>query len=189
MTPYRLYHSLRLLFIRSAYDRAAYLKKHHILGGIGDNCRWGPWLLPIYPELIKLHNNVIVHKKALLVPHDILNRFLQYTYPDSEFGHYEKIGCIELMDNVYIAANVTVMSNVRVNRNCIVSAGSVVASDIPENSIASGIPAKPVGNFEMFAALRRMGKNQTVKFKNQHLPKEVADAEWERFESRHNNSY
>ena len=128
---------------------------------------------------------MVVHKKALLVPHDILNRFLKNAYPDSEFGHYEKIGCIELMDNVYIAANVTIMANVRINCNCIVSAGSVVASDIPENSIVSGIPAKVVGNFEMFAALRKMGKNQTVKFKNQHLPKDIVNTEWERFDNRH----
>lgn len=185
MTPYRLYHSLRLLFIRSARNRAEYLKKHHILAGVGDNCRWGPWFLPVYPKLIKLHNNVVVHKKALLVPHDVLNRFLQNIYPESDFGHWEKIGCIELMDNVYIAANVTVMANVKVNRNCIVSAGSVVTSDIPENSIASGIPAKPVGNFEMFAVLRKMGKAQTVTFVNQHLPMEIAELEWEKFEKRH----
>ena len=113
MTPYRLYHSLRLLLIKSAKDRAEYLKKQHILAGVGDNCRWGPWLLPVYPELIKLHNNVVVHKKALLVPHDILNRFLQNTFPESDFGHYEKIGCIELMDNVYILYDVREVSSWR----------------------------------------------------------------------------
>lgn len=186
MTPYRLYHSLRLYFIRTAKKRAEYLRKHNILGGVGENCRWGPWLLPIYPKLIKLHNNVVVHKKALLVPHDTLNRFLQDACPETDFGHYEKIGCIELMDNVYIAANVTVTANVRINRNCIVSVGSVVTSDIPENTVASGIPAKPVGNFEMFAALRKMGKGQMVKFRCQYLSNALSDAEWEKFEKRRN---
>lgn len=184
MTPYRLYHSLRLLLIRKKIKRAEYLKKHNILGAIGDNCMWGPWLLPVYPKLIKLHNNVFVHKTALLVPHDMLNRFLTSVYPDSDFGHEEKIGCIELMDNVYIAAKVTIMANVRINKNSIISAGSVVTSDIPENSIASGIPAKSVGSFEMFAALRKMGRKQSAEFKNQHLPKEMAEAEWERFEKK-----
>ena len=187
MTPYRLYHSFRLLLIRTKDKRAQYLKKHNILGAIGDNCLWGPWLLPVYPKLIKIHNNVLVHKTAKLVPHDLLNRFLTQVYPDSDFGYREKIGCIELMDNVYIAANVTIMSNVRINKNCIVTAGSVVTSDIPENSIASGIPAKPIGNFEMFVALRKMGRKQTVIFRNQHLPKEVADQEWEKFEKKHNS--
>lgn len=185
MTPYRLYHSIRLLLIKSKAKRADYLKKHDVLGAIGDNCMWGPWLLPVYPKLIKLHNNVFVHKTALLVPHDFLNRFLKTVYSDSDFGHIEKIGCIEIMDNVYLAANVTVMANVRINTNCIISAGSVVTSDLPANSLVSGIPAKPVGNFEMFAALRKMGSKQTVKFRNQHIPKEIIESEWNRFEKKH----
>lgn len=181
----RLYHSLRLIMCRTAVKRAAYLKKHAILGGIGENCKWGPWLLPLYPELIKLHDNVVIHKTAHLVPHDMLNSFLAECDPEVDFGHWERLGCIELMDNVYIAMNVTVMPNVRINKNCIISAGSVVATDIPENSLASGVPATPTGRFDMFMALRKMSKGQAVEFKNQELPEELAKAEWERFEHRH----
>lgn len=184
MEAKRLYHSIRLLFCRTYTKRARYLKKHDILGSIGDNCRWGPWLLPLYPKLIKLHNNVEIHKKALLIPHDVLNRFLKKAYPDADFGHYEKIGCIEIMDNVYVSANVQILADVRINSNCIISAGSVVTSDIPENSVVSGVPAKPIGRFDMFAALRRMNKNQRVSFKNQKLPDFLAEKEWKRFEVR-----
>ncbi len=185
MRAQRLYHSVRMLLCRSAAKRAAYLKKHQLLGGIGENCKWGPWLLPLYPELIRLHDNVVVHKTAKLVPHDMLNSFLKRANPDADFGHWEKLGCIEIMDNVYIAMNVVVMPNVRINKNCIISAGSVVTSDVPENSLASGIPAKPTGRFDMFVALRRMGKGQAVKFTNQALEKEIAQAEWKRFDLRH----
>ena len=181
----RLYHSVRLLLCRTARKRAAYLKKHNLLGGIGENCKWGPWLLPLYSEMIRLHDNVVVHKTAKLVPHDMLNSFLSASYPETDFGYRERLGCIELMDNVYVAMNVTIMPNVRINRNCIISAGSVVTSDIPENSVASGIPAKPVGRFDMFVALRKLTKKQAVKFKNQELPPEIAAAEWERFDKRH----
>lgn len=181
MTVERLYHSMRLLFCRTYTKRAQYLKKHDILGSIGDNCRWGPWLLPLYPKLIKLHNNVVIHKKALLIPHDVLNWFLQTAYPDVDFGHFEKIGCIEIMDNVYVSANVQILADVRINQNCIISAGSVITSDIPENSIVSGVPAKPVGRFDMFVALRKMNKNQRVFFKNQRLPNNLAEKEWEKF--------
>ena len=181
----RLYHSVRLFLCRNPRKRARYLKEHDLLGGIGEDCFWGPWLLPLYPKLIVLHNNVHVHRSAHLVPHDMLNRFLKMCDPNADFGHKEKIGCIELMDNVYLSMNVTVMPNVRINSNCIISAGSVVTSDIPENSIASGSPAKPTGRFDMFMALRKIGKSQTVEFKNQELPDELAQAEWERFLKRH----
>lgn len=181
----RLYHSVRLFFCRTASKRAMYLKRHDLLARIGENCKWGPWLLPPYAKLIKLHDNVVVHKTARLVPHDMLNSFLITAYPEMDFGHREKLGCIELMDNVYIAMNVVVMPNVKINQNCIISAGSVVTSDIPENSIAAGIPAKPIGRFDTFVALRRMGKAQNVAFKNQELTFELAKANWERFDRQH----
>lgn len=187
MTLYRFYHSIRLLLIHSKTKRAEYLRKHSILGAIGENCMWGPWRLPIYPKLIRLHNNVFVHKNARLVPHDVINRFLKRVYPDSDFGNYEKIGCIELMDNVYVASSARINANVRVGNNCIITAGSVVTSDIPENSVVAGVPAKPIGSFELFAALRKMSKKQTVPFKNQHLPQGIVEAEWEKFEKKHNS--
>lgn len=177
----RMYHSVRLLLCRTPYKRARYLKKHDILGCMGDNCRWGPWLIPLYPKLIRVHNNVHVHKTAHILTHDMLNRFLKNRSPEADFGTPEKLGCVEFMDNVYISANVTVMPDVRINKDCIVSAGSVVTSDLPENCIASGIPAKPTGRLDMFAALRKMSKSQRVSFKNQELPDALAQSEWDRF--------
>ncbi len=184
----RLYHSVRLLLCRRAVKRAEYLKKHDLLGAIGENCSWGPWRLPLYPKLIRLHDNVKVHKKAVFVTHDMLNRFLASCYPDKDFGSRERIGCIEVMDNVYIAMRTYIMTNVRIGRNCVITAGSVVTSDIPENSIATGNPAKPVGRFDTFAALRAMSKSQRKPFKNQALPDELAEEEWERFYKRHNQN-
>ena len=177
----RLYHSLRLLLCRTPAKRAAYLKKHDILGSIGDDCRWGPWLVPLYPKLIRLGNNVHVHKTARIVTHDMLNRFLKLRNPNDDFGFREKLGCVELMDNVYISMNVTIMPDVRINKDCVITAGSVVTSDIPENSFASGNPAKPTGRFDMFMALRKMSRGQRVEFKNQELGDDLAAAEWERF--------
>ena len=184
MKAKRMYHSIRLLLIRSAVGRANYLKKHQILGGIGEDCSWGPWLLPLYPELIILHNNVHVHKTSRIVTHDFLNRFLKMRDPKHDYGFSERVGCVELMDNVYISMNVVVMPNIRIGRDCVISAGSIVTSDIPDNSLASGNPAQVTGRFDMFAALRRMGSGQTVEFKNQMIPPELVEAEWSRFRKR-----
>ena len=181
----RLYHSFRLFLCKNPRQRAAYLKKKDLLGGIGENCYWGPWLLPLYPKLIVLHNNVHVHRSTTFLTHDMMNRFFASCDPNSDFGYREKLGCIELMDNVYIAMRVIINPNVRINKNCIVSAGSIVTSDLPENSIVSGIPAKVTGRFDMFMALRKMTKGQTHQFKNQELPDEIAKIEWDRFQKRH----
>ena len=185
MRKERLLQSLHLLMTRSIRKRTQYVKDHHILGAMGENCVWGPWLVPLYPKLIKLHNNVVIHKSARIVTHDVINGFLGVAKPEIDFGPEERLGCVELMDNVYIAMNVTVMSDVRIGPNCIVTAGSVVTSDIPENSIVSGNPAQVIGRFDMYMALRRMGKGSAIPFKNQELPDSVADEMWRRFEKKH----
>ena len=183
MKAARLYHSFRMLLIRSSAKRTKYLKKHGLLGSIGEQCYWGPRLMPLYPELIKLHNNVVVHRKAKLIPHDMVNSFLKRAVPEEDFGASERIGCIEIMDNVYVAMNAIILPNVRIGKNCIISAGSVVSADIPENSVVAGNPAKVIGRFDLYVASRLMNKDHNVRFKNQVLPPEVAAAEWEYFEN------
>ena len=181
MKAKRLIQTIAMLFLRNGRKRAAWLKKHHVLGGIGENCYWGPTLMPVYPELIKLHNNVIVHGNSRLVPHDMVNVFLKRTVPGEDFGYDERLGCIEIMDNVYIAAGSRILPNVRINKNCIISAGSVVTQDVPENSVVAGAPAKVIGRFDMFVASRLMNKDHSYDFKNQLLPPEIAAAEWDFF--------
>lgn len=184
----RFYHSLRLLLLRTPSKRTKYIKEHDILGAIGENCVWGPWLVPLYPKLIILHDNVRVHKTARIVTHDVINGFLKISKPEVDFGPEERLGCVELMDNVYIGMNVTIMPDVRINKNCMISAGSVVSSDIPENSLAAGNPACVIGRFDMYAALRKMNKGQNVSFKNQELPSELAKEQWIKFINKRNKS-
>ena len=186
MRKERLYHSLRLLLLRSRRKRTIYMKKHDILGAMGENCVWGPWLVPLYPKLIKLHDNVRIHKTAKIVTHDVVNGFLKALKPEYDFGPKERLGCVEIMDNVYIGMNVTIMPDVRINKNCIISAGSVVSTDIPENSLAAGNPAKVIGRFDIYMALRQMNKTQYVDFKNQELPDELAEAQWVKFDKKRN---
>ncbi len=187
MKAKRMYHSIRLLLCRSASKRAIYLKKHHVFASIGNNCKWGPWLVPLYPELIKLHDNVSVHKTARLVPHDMVNSFLSRCVPGQEFAVKERLGCIEIMDNVYVAMGSYVLPNVKIGKNCIVSTCSVVNTDVPENTVVAGVPAKPVGRFDMYYAMRKMQSAKATAFKNQELPADIALAEWEQFDKRHKN--
>jgi len=175
-------HSARLACIHSYTKRAEYIKKHNLLGAIGDKCQWGPTLIPPYAELIRLHNNVNIHKTAKLVPHDVLNWFLKKARPDAEFGYYERLGCIEIMDNVYVAMNSVILPNVRINKNVIVSAGSVVTSDVPENSVVAGNPAHVIGTFDQYVAARVLSKDKNVPFTHQNLSDEEISELWKSFE-------
>lgn len=56
----------------------------------------------------------------------------------------EKAGPITVGDNCWFGANVSVMPGVTIGDNCVISAGSVVTKDMPDNSLIMGIPAKAV---------------------------------------------
>lgn len=181
----RLYHTIRLKMMKNPREKAAYLKKHHVLDAIGENCMWGPTKMPLYPQLIRLHNNVVIHKSAVIIPHDMVNGFLKKARPDMDFGYRERLGCVEIMDNVYVANHAIILPDVRIGKNCIISTGSVVTQDIPENSIVAGNPAKVVGRFDIFCAMRRARGSDNVRFTNQKLQDERAKEEWERFDRKH----
>lgn len=51
---------------------------------------------------------------------------------------------ITIGKNVWLGANVTVLPGVTIGAGCIIGAGSVVSKDIPENSLAVGVPCKVV---------------------------------------------
>lgn len=53
---------------------------------------------------------------------------------------------IKIKNNVYIGCNVVVLGDVTIESGAVIGAGSVVTSNIPENAIAAGVPAKVIGH-------------------------------------------
>ena len=51
---------------------------------------------------------------------------------------------ITIGDDCWVGANVTFLDGCRVGRGCVIGAGAVVRGDIPDYSIAVGVPAKVV---------------------------------------------
>jgi acetyltransferase-like isoleucine patch superfamily enzyme len=62
-------------------------------------------------------------------------------YEDRNKG-LEKALPITVGNNVWFGANVSVMPGVTIGNGCVIGAGSVVTNDIPDNSIAMGVPCK-----------------------------------------------
>lgn len=62
-------------------------------------------------------------------------------------GHYpeELSRPVIIGSDVWIGYGATILSGVRIGNSTVIGAGSVVTSDIPENSIAVGNPARIVG--------------------------------------------
>ena len=141
----RMLQTVRLLFIKGSTARGKYLRDSHILAEVGEYVRFQPRLIPLYPELIKLHNNIMIAAGVRFVAHDasytILNKLGIGKFP-------ERVGCIEVMDNVFIGYNATILPNVRIGENVIVGAGSTVTKDLEPNGVYVGTPAKRIGSFD-----------------------------------------
>ena len=78
---------------------------------------------------------------------DADHRFSDQALPVPDQGMSSK-GATVIEDNVWLGANVVVTSGVRIGRRSVISASSVVTREIPEFSIAAGVPAKVVSAIE-----------------------------------------
>ena len=63
----------------------------------------------------------------------------------------DKFGKIEIGNNVNIGWNAIIMPGVTIGDNCIIGAGAIVTKNIPENSVAAGIPARVIESIEEYA--------------------------------------
>lgn len=132
----RAIQSLCLYILPNHHLMTKFIRSQHIFGEFGDHVFLQNKLVPLYAGLIRFHNNIVVGKKVEFVTHDALHAVLNRYDP----GHpvQEKIGCIEVMDNVFIGANSTVLYGVRIGPNAVVAAGSVVNRDVPAGTVVGG---------------------------------------------------
>ena len=70
--------------------------------------------------------------------------------PEYKNREFMKFGCIVIKDNSYIGANVTILPGVTIGKNCIIGAGSVVTRDIPDNSVAVGVPCRVISDTKTY---------------------------------------
>ena len=184
MNKNRFFQTVGLAMKRGAAARGRFLREKHIFSEVGENVRFQPRLIPLYPELIKLHNNIMIAADVRLVTHDasftILNRLGRGRFP-------ERVGCIEIMDNVFIGYHCTVLPNVRIGKNVIVGACSTVTKDLEPNGVYVGSPARRICSFEEFvnkrAELLDGGYSYPFIEHNQRIAKQEIQHAWELFTS------
>lgn len=68
--------------------------------------------------------------------------------PKKRREHLAQASEIRIGNDVWLGANVTVLPGVTIGNNVVVGAGAVVSKDIPDNSLALGVPARIVRKLE-----------------------------------------
>lgn len=128
------------------------------------------------PYLINIGNNVRISSHSSLVTHDggLWTLRKMNLLENADF-----FGIIEIGDNVNIGINVIIMPGVKIGNNCIIGAGAVVTKNIPDNSIAVGVPARVIETVDEYYNKKKdkcdFTKNMSYKEKKQYLYKKYKE--------------
>lgn len=179
----RLWQTLRLYTMLQPEKRTEYLQKNCVFASPGKNCSIENRKVPLYAKLIKIGNNVRLASNVNFVTHDVSHFVLNHMNLGSREVP-EKIGCIEIGNNVFVGADTMILYNVKIGSNVIIGARSLINRDIPDNCVAVGSPAKVVGTFDEFVKKRRQEKQYPFHLRpvNQQVSDELVNWCWKEFQ-------
>ena len=101
--------------------------------------------------LITIGDNVHITNGARFITHDGGTLIFRKDVPDLEITKPITIG-----NDVYFGNNVMVMPGCKIGNKVVIGAGAVVTKDIPDNSVAVGVPARVIKTAdEYFEKLKR----------------------------------
>jgi sugar O-acyltransferase (sialic acid O-acetyltransferase NeuD family) len=98
---------------------------------------------------VVLHGSII-QADAQIGKHCIINTAATVDH-DCKLGDYVHIspnasiaGTVSIGEGTWIGAGATVINNIKIGKWCVIGAGAVVIKDIPDYSMAVGVPAKVI---------------------------------------------
>ena len=189
----RLWQIVALNLHGSGTRKADLLRKKKIFATYGEGGTYSLRTIPLYPNLIRIHDNVRLAVGVSFITHDIsdnvINAYLNKLGRTEKV--YEKIGCIEIGSNVFVGADTAILYDVKIGDNCIIGAGSLVTKDIPANSVAVGRPCKVIGSFSDYVEKRLKDdifydKTLQKPIRGIKVPGETAEHIWYLFDKQHN---
>lgn len=103
------------------------------------------------PSLVTIGDYVSFNANFALLTHDWGTFVFKNYYHD----FLPSSGKVIIGNNVVFGRDVTVLKGVTIGNNCIIGAGSIVTKDIPDNSVAVGVPAKVVSTLDDYYTKRQ----------------------------------
>ena len=100
---------------------------------------YGPTSWGTEPWLITIGDNVHITGNCKFINHDGGTLIFRDEIPDLEITKPIIVG-----NNVYIGEETMILPGVHIGNNVVIGARSVVTKDIPDNSVAAGVPCKVI---------------------------------------------
>lgn len=117
-------------------------------GIIGENCSIHNSVeFGSEPYLITIGDNVRITAKCSFITHDGGVWVIRKLGIDE---NCDLFGKITIKNNTHIGIGSTIMPGVTIGENCIIGCGSIVTKDIPDNSVAVGVPAKVIETIDQY---------------------------------------
>ncbi len=99
------------------------------------------------PYLIEIGNNVRITDNVKLTTHD---GGIWVLRNNGKLKNADLFGKIVVGNNVHIGIDSIIMPGVHIGDNVIIGAGSIVTRDIPSNTVAVGVPCKPIETIDEY---------------------------------------
>lgn len=121
-------------FISKSQSNSAVISKLRKRGvSVGDNVDIIDSFIDVcHGHLITIGNNVTI-TGARILAHDASTK--------KHLG-YSKIGLVTIGDNVFIGNGAIILPGTTIGNNVVIGAGAVIASDVPDDSVMIGNPAR-----------------------------------------------
>ena len=100
------------------------------------------------PYLIEIGNHVRINAGVRFITHD--GGVWTLRGYDEKYKDVDLFGPIKVGNNVHIGTDAIIMPGVTIGDNCIIGCGAIVTKDIPDNSIAVGIPARVIKTIDEY---------------------------------------
>ena len=102
---------------------------------------------------IAAHHHIVIGKGVLTGPHvfiaDYNHDYHDINLPIWKSGEFaEENSEVVIGEGSWLGTNVVVVGNVHIGKHCVIGANSVVTKDIPDYSVAAGIPAKVIKKYD-----------------------------------------
>lgn len=114
------------------------------------------------PYLITIGDNVRLTENVRLITHD--GGVWVARHLDEKYKNADLFGKITIGNNVHIGVNAVIMPGVTIGDNVIIGCCAVVTRDIPDNSVAVGVPARVIETVDEYVDKNKNGFVYTKHF-------------------------